>query len=408
MILKKIAAVEEAAPVAVIVREYCETRDKAAVVELERRCEIGQPGKPSLVTDLKGDPIARVRNFVSHTMLVAEYGQGREIVGVIRGCIKTVTNGKLISSTQLPVHVNLAYILGLRVSSTHRRLGIATKLVEELENWCKKNGAEYAYMATECSNHPSLNLFTKKCNYVKFRNPMVLVQPVHRHAKPLPSDIAIVRVPTSQAEHLYRRAFSFSEFFPKDINQLLTNKLNLGTFMALPKKFLSEWNPNSENFDFPHSFAILSVWNAKEVYRLRVKGVSRLTHAVCFGTRVVDAMIPWLKIPSVPNVFRDFGFHFMHGLHMEGDDGPRMMTTLCKFVYNMARKDGDSRVVVAEVGQADPVRRSIPHWKKFSWDEDVWCIKKLGDEGNAASREDWCKSTTASPSSVIFVDPRDL
>lgn len=54
----------------VVVREYDEERDKAAVEELERRCEVGQPGKPSLVTDLMGDPIARVRNFMSHIMLV--------------------------------------------------------------------------------------------------------------------------------------------------------------------------------------------------------------------------------------------------------------------------------------------------------------------------------------------------
>lgn len=46
---------------------------------------------------------------------VAEYGGGGGIVGVIRGCIKTVTRG--ISSVY---YVKLAYILGLRVSPTHR------------------------------------------------------------------------------------------------------------------------------------------------------------------------------------------------------------------------------------------------------------------------------------------------
>lgn len=45
-------------------------------------------------------------------MQVAEYGEA-EIVGVIRGCVKTVTRGN-------SVYVKLAYILGLRVSPTHR------------------------------------------------------------------------------------------------------------------------------------------------------------------------------------------------------------------------------------------------------------------------------------------------
>ncbi|KAK6147864.1 hypothetical protein DH2020_018776 [Rehmannia glutinosa] len=297
-------------PPVVVVRKYDEVRDKAAVEELER-CE------------------------------VAEYGDGNEIVGVIRGCIKTVTNGKKMSSTQLPVYVKLAYILGLRVSSTHRRLGIATKLVQELENWCKQNGAEYAYMATECNNKPSLNLFTQKCNYVKFRNPTVLVQPVHLHSKPLPLDIIIVRIPPQLAELVYRNVFSTSEFFPKDIDRLLSNKLNLGTFMALPKKSLSNWNPKTR--ELPSSFAILSIWDTKEVYRLQVKGVSVLTHVVCLGTRVFDAMVPWLKIPSFPNVFENFGFYFCMGFTWK-ERRARLMKSLCKFAHNMARNDAGCRV----------------------------------------------------------------
>ncbi|PIN08443.1 hypothetical protein CDL12_18985 [Handroanthus impetiginosus] len=385
----------------VVVREYQESRDKAAVEELERLCEVGQPGKPALITDLMGDPIARVRNFTSHIMLVAEYGNGREIVGVIRGCIKTVTSGKRSSSTQLPIYVKLAYILGLRVSSTHRRLGVATKLVQELEGWCRQNGAEYSYMATECNNKPSLNLFIQKFNYAKFRNPRVLVQPVHLHYKPIPSDISIVCIPPNTAELVYRRIFSSSEFFPKDVDKLLSNKLNLGTFMALPKKSLSKWNPKSDLL--PPSFAILSIWDTKEVYRLKVKGVSALTHVACLGTMVLDAMVPWLKIPSFPNVFKNFGYYFIYGLHMEGNDGARLMRSLCNFVHNMARNDADCKVVVAEVGQMDPVREAIPHWKKFSWDEDIWCVKKLGEV--CKSCDDWCKSMS---SSIIFVDPRDL
>lgn len=46
----------------------------------------------------------------------------REIVGIIRGCIKTVTRGNK-GSTPCPVYVKIAYILGLRVSSQHRYVG---------------------------------------------------------------------------------------------------------------------------------------------------------------------------------------------------------------------------------------------------------------------------------------------
>lgn len=55
----------------VVVREYDEEKHKVAVEKLERLCEIGQRGKPSLVTDLMGDPICRIRHFQLHVMLVS-------------------------------------------------------------------------------------------------------------------------------------------------------------------------------------------------------------------------------------------------------------------------------------------------------------------------------------------------
>ncbi|KAK3021804.1 hypothetical protein RJ639_047159 [Escallonia herrerae] len=396
----------------VVVRVYRGgEEEKAAIEELERQCEYSgqKQGKPLLVTDLMGDPICRVRNFKSHVMLVAEFGEEKEIVGVIRGCIKTVTRGKRTSSAY-PVYVRLAYILGLRVCPTHRRLGVGMKLVQHLEKWGIQNGAEYAYMATDYRNTPSVNLFTLKCNYVKFRTPGILVQPVHAHDKPIGSRIAIVRVPPQVAASIYRRVFANSEFFPQDLGLILNNKLSLGTFMALPKKSIPSWDMKSGTL--PPSFAILSVWNTKEVFRLQVKGVSPLTYASCVGSRVLDSLMPWLRLPSIPNVFKQFGVHFLYGLHMEGKGAARLMKSLCRFAHNMARDDAGCEAVVAEVGKRDPVREAIPHWRKFSWPEDLWCIKKLdtakrNDKANESCRPyDWIKSRFSS--SIIFVDPRDF
>ncbi|KAL0010881.1 hypothetical protein SO802_005989 [Lithocarpus litseifolius] len=398
---KQACRVETAEKKAVVVREY-EEREKLAVEELERQCEVGQQqqGKPSLFTDLMGDPLCRARHVPLHIMLVAEYGEG-EIVGVIRGCVKTVTRGNSI-------YVKLAYILGLRVSLTHRRLGIGTKLVQKLEEWCKQKGAEYAYMATDCTNEASINLFTQKCSYMKFRTPTMLVQPVHAHHKPTGSSIAIVKLTPQLAESIYHRTFANSEFFPKDIDNILSNKLNLGTFMALPKNSFLKWDPRTGIL--PPSFAILSVWNTKEVFKLQVMGVSKLTYLCCMGTRLVDACMPWLRLPSFPDVFRQFGVYTLYGLHMEGQTkriARSLMKSLCAFAHNLARDDAGCGAVVAEVGQWDPVREAIPHWKRFSWAEDLWCIKKLADSSEKCDTADWIKSQSSN-SSVIFVDPRDF
>lgn len=55
----------------VVVREYDGERHKIEVEKMERLCEVGQGGKPSLVTDLMGDPICRIRHFPIHVMLVS-------------------------------------------------------------------------------------------------------------------------------------------------------------------------------------------------------------------------------------------------------------------------------------------------------------------------------------------------
>ncbi|CAL0308618.1 unnamed protein product [Lupinus luteus] len=382
----------------VVIREYDEEEHKVALEKMEKLCEVGQRGKPSLVTDLMGDPICRIRHFPLHVMLVAEYGEDGEVVGVIRGCVKTVTRGN-------SAYVKLAYLLGLRISPQHRRFGIGTKLVEHLEEWCKQKGAKYAYMATDCTNEPSINLFTKKCGYTKFRALTMLVQPVYAHYKPINSNVAILHIPPSLAGLMYNHMFANSEFFPRDIDFILSNKLNLGTFMAIPKKQLSKCD--LRRGIYPPSYAILSVWNTKEVFKLQVKGVSPLAHACCVGTRVLDEWMPWLRVPSFPDIFRPFGVYFLYGLHMEGKYSTQLMKYLCGFVHNMARDEGGCGAIVAELGQRDPVREAIPHWSKFSWDEDMWCIKNLDEDSNHDVISSHCFSSRSS-SPVIFVDPRDF
>ncbi|CAF2065823.1 unnamed protein product [Brassica oleracea var. botrytis] len=393
----KIAA-EVAAAAVVVVREYDEETDKRDVEEMERECdETGPPGKPLMVSDLLGDPVRRVRHFPCHTMLVAEYGEGRKMVGVVRGCVKTVTRGNSI-------YVKLAYVLGLRVSPSHRRnLGIGTKLVQTLEEWFKQQGATYSYMATDCTNESSINLFTKKCAYIKFRTPTMLVQPVHAHSKPICSDITILRLTTKTAESIYTGVFKDSEFFPSDIDAILTSRNSLGTFIAFPKEEHGH-KSNRLDRDFPTDYAILSVWSTKDVFRLQMKGVSRLTHACCSGSRLLDSCMPWMKLPSFPNVFDKFWVYFMYGMHMEGNDGPRLMKSLCYFVHNIGRHDEGCGAVATEISPLDPVASAVPHWKRLSWAQDLWCLKKLSDEPELS---DWSSSKYSS-SNVIFVDPRDI
>ncbi|KAH8508581.1 hypothetical protein Peur_050456 [Populus x canadensis] len=398
-----------------VVREFDPSRDVVGVEEVERSCEVGSSGKLSLFTDLLGDPICRVRNSPAFLMLVAE--MGGEIVGMIRGCIKTVTCGERISrrvknnysisNKPVPVYTKVAYILGLRISPSHRRMGLGLKLVCQMEDWFRQNGAEYSYMATESDNHASVKLFTGKCGYSTFRTPSILVNPVFAHRVTVSNRITIIKLTPPDAELLYRRRFATTEFFPRDIDSVLENKLNVGTFLAVPRDSLrfGLW-AGSDHFlsDPPESWTVLSVWNCKDVFRLEVRGASRLKRTFAKTTRIVDKAFPFLKLPSVPAVFRPFGLYFMYGLGGEGPRAAKMMKALCGHVHNLARESGCG-VVATEVANSEPLKLGIPHWKMLSCAEDLWCIKRLGEDYSDGPVGDWTKS---SPGLSIFVDPREV
>ncbi|XP_072996688.1 probable N-acetyltransferase HLS1-like [Typha latifolia] len=261
-------------------------------------------------------------------------------------------------------------------------------------------------MATEKSNEASLKLFTYKLGFVAFRTPAILVNPVGNHLIPISSSVEIKKVEISQAECLYRKYMSSTEFFPQDIDSVLRNKLSFGTWLAYPRG--ENWNLSSSSAmsdsPTPRSWAMLSVWNCTMVYKVKVVKAPWTCVAMRKLSNWIDKFFPWLRVPVVPNVFSTFGYYFMYGMQAEGPQAELLMSSLCLYVHNMARKSNDCEVIVAEVGGGDVIRSYIPHWKSFSFSEDIWCIKPLQIEKEKAFL-DW---TTSPPPPTIFFDPRDL
>lgn len=390
----------------IVVREFDEERDRWGAEAVDRMCEVGPSGKMSLFTDLLGDPVCRVRHSPAFLMLVAETIIDGEhvIIGLIRGCVKTVTCGR---SGTGPIYTMVGYILGLRVSPSHRRLGIGCKLVQRTEQWFIEQGAEYAYMATDRDNEASVQLFTGRCGYSKFRTPSILVQPVFAHRIPIPRRCRLLRLHHSAAERLYRRKFATLEFFPRDIDAVLRNPLSLGTFLAVPDTF--NFQSIDAFLDDPsESWAVASIWDCQSVFRLEVRGASRLRRGLAWVSRAADRALQWLRIPSVPDLFRSFGLYFMYGIGGEGEEAVAMVKALSKHAHNLAR-DGGCGVVAAEVASCEPLREGIPHWRRLSCVEDLWCVKRLvggGGGGDGYSDDDdWSKSV---PGRSIFVDPREF
>uniref|UniRef100_A0A453T4R9 N-acetyltransferase domain-containing protein n=2 Tax=Aegilops tauschii subsp. strangulata TaxID=200361 RepID=A0A453T4R9_AEGTS len=297
----------ERAAVEVTVRELDVERDLPAVEELERRCEVGLSGDQadggkkkkkksmSLCVEQIGDPLARVRHAPEHVMLVAECGV--EMVGVVKACIKMVSRGRGIGSSsssgsvakqQQPAtaYVKVAFILGLRVSPSHRRLGIATALVKAAEEWSRKRGAAHATMATTESNKASLALFTGRFGYKQFRRPVLLGRPVHARWLPVTSRHRVLQLPPTLAAAAYARLLppQDTEFLPADLPALLAHKLTLGTFVAIES---SDGHTAAAGAPSP-SFAVLSVWDQTRSLRLRVDGAPALLRHSLAAVRALD------------------------------------------------------------------------------------------------------------------------
>ncbi|KAL6867639.1 hypothetical protein ACP4OV_015663 [Aristida adscensionis] len=387
----------------VVIRKYDPKKDRAGTEAIEGECEVGPAGGMALHADLLGDPEARISRSPAHLMLVAETsGPGGRIVGVVRGTVKAVATGS--SRPGAPAFANVGYILGLRVAPSHRRMGIAMQLVRRLEQWFESMGAEYAYMATEKANEASLRLFTGRCGYSKFRTPSLLVHPVHSHRLRLPRRATVVRLAARDAERLYRRRLAHVEFFPADIGAVLGNPLSRGTFLAVVGEGF-EWQ-GVDRFlaSPPASWAVASAWDCGGVFRLEVRGASRLRRAAAAASRALDRVAKWMRVPSVPDFFRPFAGWFVYGLGGDGGEAAVAAEALFASIVNMAR--GAAAAVAVEVAACDPLRRRIPHWRRLSCTEDLWCMKRLGGGGGChAGVWDWA---TSAPGKTIFVDPREV
>lgn len=72
----------------------------------------------------------------------------------------------------------------------------------------------------------------------------------------------------------------------------------------------------------------------------------------------------------------------------------------------LATVGGRAAAVAVEVAAMDPLRGRIPHWRRLSCTEDLWCMKRLGAGGGGhADGWDWARSA---PGRSIFVDPREV
>ncbi|KAK7387996.1 hypothetical protein VNO78_22795 [Psophocarpus tetragonolobus] len=386
-----------------LIREFDEDRDVKVVGKLERNCEIGTKKGVSIFTNMMGDPLSRIRFYPLHVMLVAELLESKELVGVVRGCIKSM-------HTPSESLLKIGCILGLRVSPTHRRKGIGLKLVTSVEEWMLRNGAEYAFLATEKNNDASRNLFTNKCKYVSLSSLVIFVHPINFPAKHICKDIKIEKVNIEQAISFYRRTLRAKELYPLDMDAILKEKLSLGTWVSyyrdegwlnLQKMIESEDLIRNE---MSSSWIIFSIWNTCEAYKLQLKKSQplRFLHATLNHAR--DKIFPCLRMSVSGSLCRPFGFLFLYGLHGEGENLGELMESIWRFTSRLGESLTDCRVVITELGFGDTLVNHVPQTASMSCIDDIWYTKRISSHSDEKDDELLMKRHIGN----VFIDPRDF
>ncbi|RDX58093.1 putative N-acetyltransferase HLS1-like protein, partial [Mucuna pruriens] len=384
-----------------LIREFDEDRDIKVVGKLERNCEIGTKKGVSIFTNMMGDPLSRIRFYPLHVMLVAELLESKELVGVVRGCIKSMR-------TPSESLLKIGCILGLRVSPTHRRKGIGLKLVTSVEEWMLRNGAEYAFLATEKNNDASRNLFTNKCKYVSLSSLVIFVHPISFPAKHISKDIKIEKVNIDQAISLYRRTLRAKELYPLDMDAILKEKLSLGTWVSYYKD--EGWlNLQVESEDvitneITSSWIIFSIWNTCEAYKLQLKKSQPLRFLHTTLNHAREKIFPCLRMSLSDSLCRPFGFLFLYGLHGEGENLGELMESIWRFTSRLGESLKDCRVVITELGFGDPLENHVPQTASMSCIDDIWYTKRISSHSNEKDDELLMKRQIGN----VFVDPRDF
>jgi hypothetical protein len=289
-------------------------------------------------------------------------------------------------------------------------MGIGLELVNSVEEWLLRNGAEYTFLATEENNTASMNLFTLKCNYVNLSSLVIFVQQICFPEKNLPEDIKVEKLHIDQAISLYKQKLKDKEICPADIDAILKENLSLGTWVCYFKEdgwmSINSNEKNDQDQDIsktPSSWIIFSIWNSCEAYnyKLQIRKSSRPLSS-CRETlnHAKEKIFPCLVRPMSDSL----GFLFLYGILGEGEKLGELMKAIWSFASNVGQNVKDCKVIAAELGVTDPLIKHVPDQEySMSRINDLWYAKKLMLHDNMDRL-----MLAKGPVGDVFVDPRDF
>lgn len=286
-----------------------------------------------------------------------------------------------------------------------RRVGIGLKLVQSIEEWMKRNGAQYTSLTTEETNVASRNLFTLRCSFIKSSSLVIYLQPVSSLSTNLPEDIKIEGLSQNQAIRFYKNHLQAKDIYPADIDKILTEKLSLGTWVCYFKEEgwirlpSEEENENKGNRPV-RSWAIFSIWNKCEAYQFELR-----SHELKFTlSQAREKIFPCLKMQRRQSIEKSLGFFFLYGIHGEGERLEDLMEYIWGFAARLAKNVKECKAIMVELGVSDPLREFVPKCSSMSCINDLWYLKIV----KSPRYEDEDDLVAKGPLGNVFVDPRDF
>lgn len=293
-----------------------------------------------------------------------------------------------------------------------RRKGVGLKLVTTIEEWMLRNGAEYAYLATEKNNNASKNLFTNKCNYVSLTSLFIFVHPTSFLPKHISNkDINIDKVNIDQAISLYSRILKTKELYPLDMDVILKEKLSLGTWVSYYKDEGNKDNIITSESTTSSSWLIFSLWNNTncEAYNKLQDDKKQSQPLIRFLHVALNHAREKLKglFSSMDSVVmcNTFGFVFLYGLHGEGENLEGLMESIWRFASRFGENLKECRVVITELGFGDPLLNHVPRMDSMSCIDDMWYTKRLVSKDDENDDELLVMKRLLGN---VFIDPRDF
>lgn len=299
-------------------------------------------------------------------------------------------------------------------------MGIGLKLVHSVEEWVIRNGAHYAFLAIEKKNKASKNLFTHKCNYVKFSSLVIFRQPLIVFPT---KDIVISKGEIIKTEKLnIEQAISFythtlttkGGVYPMDFDMILKEKLSLGTWVSYFNQ--EDWThlicsqKDSEIYQrMPSSWVVFSIWNTCKAYKFQIR---ESKHDQLLPLRFLKSarkkLISCFKMPNSVSFGKSFGFFFLYGIFGEGERVGELVESIWIFASRLAEDEKDCKAIVTELSVSDPIINHVPqNNSSMSRINDNWYLKRLSVHSDDEKDEILLSKDMETATNVI-VDPRDF